>query len=214
MAEAVGSLKGLMRRAHAPIYRSRMRVLVREIQRCVWEGARVLDVGCGSGALGRALMDDPETPAGVRVEGLERVVREGCEIPVTAYDGGRMPFEDGAFDVVILADVLHHEPDPDALLAECARVSSRLVIIKDHQIRGPLAQRRVALIDWLANAPYGVPCLYRYNTPEGWRAFAARHGLRPDMEHSSMDLYPPVVNLFFGRGLQYFVALEKRGEGA
>ena len=214
MAHAPGLLKGLMARMHAPVYRSRLRALVGEVSTRLPAGARVLDVGCGSGALGRAIMDDPRTPGGVRVEGLERVVREGCAIPVTAYDGGRMPFEDGAFDAVIVADVLHHEQEPDRLLAECARVSSRLVIVKDHQVRGPLARQRIALIDWLANAPYGVPCLFRYNTPEGWRETSARHGLRPVVELSSMNLYPPVINLLFGRSLQYFAVLEKRGVGA
>jgi ubiquinone/menaquinone biosynthesis C-methylase UbiE len=118
-----------------------------------------------------------------------------------------MPYDDNAFDVVIVADVLHHEEDPDALIAECMRTARRLLIIKDHQRRGVLSQQRISLIDWAANAPYGVRCLYRYNTRRQWRESHERHGLDLDEEHSSMRLYPPVVNLLFGGSLQYMAVL-------
>jgi len=60
----------------------------------------------------------------------------------------------------------------------------------------------VSLIDWAANAPYGVECLYRYNTPAGWDSIIRKHRLTPLAVYSSIDLYPPMLNLLFGRGLQ------------
>ena len=198
----------LMHAMHRPVYESRLRELVRRITPHLREDDSVLDVGCGVGTLGKALLDAPDRPAGLEVRGLERVKRGGEPIEVLEYEGGDIPLEDDSCDVVILADVLHHEPDFDRLLSECVRVSARLVIIKDHTIAGPLAQQRISLIDWAANAPYGVPCLYRYNTPNEWRAIHARFGLEPIEELTNMDLYPPIVNLLFGRRLQYFAALE------
>lgn len=209
MAKPLSPMMGLMTRAHAPVYRARLRALTAEILRHLHPDDRVLDVGCGSGELGRALLEHPHAPAGLRVEGLERVPRSDCAIPVASYDGGRMPYDDGAFDVVIVADVLHHDDDPDALLRECARVASRAVVVKDHQRCGPLARGRIALIDWAANAPHGVPCKFRYNTPSQWRDAASRAGLRPIVELSSMNLYPPLLNLLFGRSLHYFAVLER-----
>ena len=150
----------------------------------------------------------------MRVEGLERVKRGGEKIPVTEYDGHTIPFDDNAYDAVILADVLHHDHTPDRLLDECARVASRTLFIKDPARRGPLAQQRISLIDWAANAPYGVPCLYRYNTLEQWRDSHAKHSLSITHERTSINLYPPMVNLLFGRALQYFVALDTRDPGA
>jgi len=206
MAES-GLLHRLMGAAHRPIYAARLRELVRRITPRLHAGDRVLDVGCGEGTLGRALMDSVSCPDGVSVAGLERFPRGGEPIPVTAYEGGRMPFEDDAFDVVIVADVLHHEEDPDALLRECGRVAKRLVIVKDHQIAGVLARPRICLIDWAANAPYGVKCLFRYNTPAGWAETHRRLGFGVADEVRSMRLYPPLVNLLFGRRLQYMAFL-------
>lgn len=197
----------LMSRMHAPVYAARLRELVRSIVPHLEAGDRLLDVGCGNGTLAKALLDAENAPDGLVCEGLERFPRGGEPIPVTGYDGGRFPFDDDAFDVVTIADVLHHEEDPDALLRECGRVARRLVIVKDHQIKGILAQQRISLIDWAANAPYGVKCLYRYNTPEGWREIHDRLGFGVVEERSSINLYPPVVNRLFGRSLQYMGVL-------
>jgi SAM-dependent methyltransferase len=207
MAEGSGPMAWLMRRMHAPVYASRLRELVRQIVPHLGADDRVLDVGCGSGALGQAIMQAPDLPAGVRVEGLERVRRGNELIPVTGYDGGAIPFADRSFDVVILADVLHHEREPHRLLAECARVARRLLIVKDHQINGPFARQRISLIDWAANAPFGVPCLYQYNTPAQWPEWFGRHGLAIVAELPSMHLYPAPYNLLFGRRLQYMAIL-------
>ncbi len=195
----------LMSAMHKPIYNARLRELVRVITPHLQQDDRILDVGCGVGTLGKALLDDDRSPPGLVAEGLERVVRGGEPITVHAYDGGTMPFEDKSYDVVMVADVLHHEPEPDGLIAECCRVARRMVIIKDHQIRGILAQQRVSFMDWAANAPYGVPCLFRYNTPDEWTATLVRHGLSAIERHDAMRLYPPFVNTLFGGKLQFMV---------
>lgn len=207
----MGLFSPLMRRLHAPVYASRSRELVARLLPHLKPHRRVLDVGCGNGTLGRALMDAPDRPEGLVVEGLERVVRGGEPIPVHGYDGRTIPFADGAYDAVILADVLHHEPDPDRLLRECARVAARRLIIKDHQVAGLLAQQRISLLDWAANAPYGVPCLYRYNTPAQWEALPASLGLSPVEIVRSMRLYPWPYRWVFGGRIQYLAVLGKPG---
>lgn len=198
---------GFMKGLHAPVYAARLRELVRQITPELRPGDRVLDVGCGGGALGRALLDAPQCPKRVEVRGLERHRRGDEAIPTDGYDGGAIPHADRSFEVVILADVLHHELEPGRLIDECARVASRLVIIKDHKRDGWLARPRISLIDWAANAPHGVPCLYRYPTGEQWAASLRRHGLEVEREMTSMRLYPPVIDTFFGGGLQYFAVL-------
>ena len=196
-----------LRFLHRPIYESRQRALVRLIVPFLRTSDRVLDVGCGFGALGLALMEDESCPDDVIVRGLERHPRSEKFIEIDGYEGGVLPYEDDTFDVVILSDVLHHEEAPDQLLEECVRVSRRAVIIKDHLIGGFLAQWRTSFIDWAANAPYGVHCLYQYKTHGDWLESHRRHGLHVEHELTSLNIYPPGVNLIFGRGLHYFVVL-------
>ena len=71
MSERKGLAGAVMRRLHEPIYASRLRELVRRITPRLVEGDRVLDVGCGFGALGKAILDHPACPPGVEIRGLE-----------------------------------------------------------------------------------------------------------------------------------------------
>lgn len=210
----VKPMRAIIRRMHRPVYERRLAALSRRIAARLRAGDRVLDVGCGGGAVGAAVLAHPSCPAGVTVEGLESRPRGGEPIRVIAYDGGRFPLEDGSYDVVVIADVMHHEPRPEALFAECVRVARREIIVKDHQLSGPLARWRVMFLDWAANAGYGVTCLFRYNTPGQWRGLFDRHGLSTLVEERSMrDLYPAGFNTVFGGSIQYFAVLGKSSPG-
>jgi SAM-dependent methyltransferase len=193
---------------HRPIYLTRLTELVKCIIPHLKEGDRVLDIGCGSGMLGKMLLESPIRPRELKVQGLERFKRGNEPIEVQVYDGVNIPYAARTFDVVILADVLHHELDPDRLMRESIRITRRLLIIKDHQLNGPFAWLRISLIDWAANLPFGIPCLYRYNTPPEWAKLRHEYGLNLVEEHAAMNLYPPIVNLFFGGKLQYLVVLQ------
>jgi SAM-dependent methyltransferase len=207
MVLKAAGVASLMKRAHAPVYASRLRELTKLMVPYLRPGDRVLDVGCGSGFLGRAILDSPTCPKSVLIRGLERVRRGGEAIPVEAYDGETIPYADNTFEVVILADVLHHEQDPHHLIGECARVARRFLIIKDHKIEGPFAQQRIALMDWAANSPYGVPCLYRYNTTQQWSDWHAQHGFVIEKEWQRMRLYPLFYHILFGGRQQYMAVL-------
>jgi SAM-dependent methyltransferase len=203
-----------MQRLHKPIYERRIEVLSELILSNLRIADRVLDVGCGSGALGRAILDHAKKKPELSVRGLERNPRGGEKIEVDALTGDRFPYEDDSFDVVTVLDVLHHDEDPDRVLAECVRVSKRLVIVKDHKPEGLLAQSRISLLDWAANRPYGVKCLYRYPTLEGWHKAFARAGMTITKEITTMELYPKGWNWFFAGPLHYFAVLRVPGAAA
>ena len=206
--------KRLLSSLHKPIYHRRIAVLSDVIVAQLRSGDRVLDVGCGSGMLGAAILAHPRCPPDVVVQGLEKFKRGGEPIEVVAHDDGPFPFADDAFDVVILADVLHHEEHEGQLLTEASRICSRSLIIKDHKPEGLLAYRRICFLDWAANNPYGVKCLYRYHRHDQWHEIFARQHLAPTLELTSIDLYPPLFNLVFGKRLQYLAVLAKAGQPA
>ncbi len=97
-------------------------------------GERVLDVGCGSGAVTRAIARRV-APAG-RVTGAD-ASREFLDIASRLADEGgvgalvqwqqadcrALPFADQSFDVVLAATVLAHVPDAARAVAEMARVT-------------------------------------------------------------------------------------------
>lgn len=93
---------------------------------------RVLDVG-GRTAVLREFVAD----ARIDLVDVETSDAKGLVLG----DGSRLPFKDGAFDVVCAFDTLEHVPPRlrKAFVAECARVARRWVILA-----GPYASPRVA----------------------------------------------------------------------
>lgn len=189
----------------------RLQSLHQEIVPILHAGDHVLDVGCGSGALGRAIIDSPECPPGVKITGLEKFRRSDELAVVKFYDGQKIPYPDKSFEVVILADVLHHASHPHNLIYECSRVVRRALIIKDHKVEGFLAQQRISLMDWASNVQYGIPCLYRYNKLKEWEKLFGQLDLEIEIEIDSMKIYPSIMNFFFGGRIQFMAVLSTNG---
>jgi len=82
-------------------------------------GARILDVGCGAGALSAALKAAGATHvAGIELD-PEAAAKAGTSLDVVVQGGAleaNLPFSKGEFDYVIFGDVLEHLPDPEAAL--------------------------------------------------------------------------------------------------
>ncbi|MEL6567358.1 MAG: class I SAM-dependent methyltransferase [Pseudomonadota bacterium] len=104
------------------------------------------------------------------------------------YDGRRMPFDDGAFDAALLLTMLHHTPDPDAILREAARIARRLILVEDvHE--GALQRYLTYGADSLVNLEFfGHPHTNRDD--DGWRATFEDHGLR--LVHADQKPYGPL----------------------
>jgi O-antigen biosynthesis protein len=82
-------------------------------------GLRVLDVGCGAGALSAALKARGAAhTAGIELDrAAAAAAREKLDelVEGSAADH-ELPWTPGSFDVLVFADVLEHLPDPDLVL--------------------------------------------------------------------------------------------------
>jgi ubiquinone/menaquinone biosynthesis C-methylase UbiE len=88
------------------------------------EGA-VLDLGCGDARLTLYIRADRVVGADVSRVALDRARRrlsDGDIELVELTPGAVMPFQDGAFDLVLLAETLEHVVDTQTLLSEARRV--------------------------------------------------------------------------------------------
>jgi SAM-dependent methyltransferase len=124
----------------------------------------VLDVGCGDGAIARAVAG---RVGATRVAGVDVVQRPSPRIPVQIYDGLEIPHADEAFDAVTLVDVLHHCSEPGAVLKEALRVARLRVVIKDHFGFGPISRGILYLMD-LPNYRDSVAVPGTYFDPHQW----------------------------------------------
>jgi SAM-dependent methyltransferase len=168
--------------------------------------ATVLDVGAGTGEMAQAINSfRPE----LNISGVDVYVRPKTFIPVLKYDGNRLPFDDNSVDAVITVDVLHHCDDPTAVLKECARVSRKWVLIKDHVSENSFDHVTLRFMDWVGNRAHGVVLPYNYYSSKQWEeAFRAAH-LRSAAQAGRINLYPMPFELLFGGSLHCIHLLEK-----
>lgn len=132
----------------------------------------LLDVGAGDGRVGEAIARRLRAS----VVGADVAPQAGSAIEIVPFDGVTLPFEGGAFDAVILADVLHHAASPDALLGEALRVARRAVLVKDHFAFGPVSRAILRVLDEVGNAQQGIGVRGTYLSPAAWLDLVARCG--------------------------------------
>jgi SAM-dependent methyltransferase len=105
-----------------------------------------LDAGCGDGRYLAALADGlPERVAGVDIserilETARRQAPAGAELRQANLE--RLPFADGAFDLVLSTQVIEHVLDPSLAVAELARVldSGGVLVISTDNARNRITQ--------------------------------------------------------------------------
>ena len=179
-------------------------------------GARVLDLGCGSGAVGRFLAERDGAAAGP-IDGLTISHDEARlaaahyrRVEVADLDACRLTelFTPGGYDRIVCADVLEHIRQSDRVLAECRSLLAEggrvLLSIPNAGYAGLVAElmagefryRPEGLLDETHLRFFTRRTLLRFLQGNGWVAEQVDTVQRqlPDSEfHVAFDALPPAV---------------------
>ena len=101
------------------------------INRMVTDGARVLDVGCGDGALLKMLTETREVEGRgieIRQEGVNRCLAQGLSVVQGDANHDLRDYPDDAFDFVILSQTVQAMGEPREVLEQLLRVGHRAIV--------------------------------------------------------------------------------------
>ena len=157
--------------------------ILNSIARLVPPGSRVLDLGCGDGAL-LALLQSTRACTGYGVEIDDAKVlacmKRGVNVLQLNLEDGLTMFGDDAFDVVLQIDTLQHLRNAETMLRETARVGRLGVVAfpnfahwvnRLHVLRGRMPVTKRLPYEW-----YDTPNI-RVGTHADFEVLARRNGL-------------------------------------
>jgi SAM-dependent methyltransferase len=164
-------------------YRERIWEKIRELVEPLRPLQNVLDFGSGDGFFASRW----KNALAATVTAVDVVERKTSLVAPTLYDGERLPFADGSFDLTYAVDVLHHCRCPLSAISDMSRCSRRFLLVKDHTYQGTAGKLTLAVLDEIGNRRFGIPSLYLYQRnwawverieSNGWRRLALLHPLR------------------------------------
>jgi methionine biosynthesis protein MetW len=154
------------------------------IARLVPQGARVLDLGCGDGAM-LAHLQRTRGCTGYGVEiadaNVLACIQRGVNVIQLNLDEGLALFEDNSFDVVLQIDTLQHLRNAEVMLRETVRVGSRGIVAFPNFAHWPnrlsVLMGRMPVTRRLPYQWYDTPNI-RVGTHADLAALAQRSGLK------------------------------------
>jgi SAM-dependent methyltransferase len=142
---------------------------------------RVLEVGCGSGYYSDVLAT--LVPGGVQYSGIDysdaMIARARAYYPSTAFevaDATRLPYADGAFDIVFNGVSLMHIVDYQGAIREAARVAARYCIFHTVPVFGDYRTT------FLTKYAYGAPVVEIIFGKQELLSLCNKSGLRLERE--------------------------------
>ena len=159
------------------------RSLMDSMARLVPDGARVLDLGCGDGALLAHLQHTKGcTGYGVEIDDAKVLacLQRGVNVLQLNLDEGLSMFGDNSFDVVLQIDTLQHLRNVETMLRETARVGRTAIVAFPNFAHWPnrlsVLRGRMPVTRRLPYQWYDTPNI-RVGTYADFEVLAERNGL-------------------------------------
>ena len=154
------------------------------IAQLVPEGAHVLDLGCGDGALLQHLITTRRcTGYGIEIDdgNVLACVRRGVNVLQLNLHEGLKAFRDQSFDAVLQIDTLQHLRNAEVMLRETARVGRVGIVAFPNFAHWPnrlsIARGRMPVTKRLPYQWYDTPNI-RVGTFKDFEALARKNGLQ------------------------------------
>ena len=158
--------------------------IMESIARLVPHGSRVLDLGCGDGAM----LDYLQRHRGCSGYGIEisdanvlACVQRGVDVVQLNLDEGLTLFDDASFDVVLQLDTLQHLRNAETMLRETARVGRTGIVSFPNFAHWPnrlsVARDRMPVTRRLPYQWYATPNI-RVGTYKDFEVLAHKNQLR------------------------------------
>ena len=158
--------------------------VMQSIARLVPEGAHVLDLGCGDGALLELLQRERRcTGYGIEIDDANVLacVRRGINVLQLNLHQGLRAFQDQSFDVVLQIDTLQHLRNAEVMLRETARVGRTGIVAFPNFAHWPnrlsVLRGRMPVTRRLPYQWYDTPNI-RVGTFKDFEALARKNGLK------------------------------------
>ncbi len=175
---------------------------VRLFENQIPEKSRILDLGGGWG-----FYDKPLRERGHEHLVLD-VVKPGYQkAPVVLYDGSKIPFPDLSFDVTLLVTMLHHVPDPEALIREVRRVTCQKIVVVEDLYHHELGRFWTICRDRILNMEF-LDHPHQFRKKDEWTALFRGQGFELE---SFNKLYTWLAGFRILNGLYVFKKTGKAG---
>lgn len=154
---------------------NRSGIIFREIKPYL-SGKTLLDVGAGNCKVAALVKEK----AGMGVTPIDVINYNATDLPLSLFNGEKIPFGQKIFDTVLVAMVLHHAENPLKLLQEAKRVANSRIIIIESVYFNKEHKAFAAFTDWMYNRVlnHGVNCPFNFQTPKGWESTFRQFGMK------------------------------------
>lgn len=125
--------------------------------------SRIIDIGAGKGLLAQEMTRQ----FSARVTLVDVAQYNQTDLPLGVCDSRALAFADSSFDYALLSFILHHSPNPEAILREALRVAREVIVI-ENDVRGKVRGAATRLIDSWPAIRYGTPPCYVTRTRDEW----------------------------------------------